>query len=722
MMEIRNKFIIRVPVNSFKKEEIANLNETFVLQKFREDNYFREAVLIASPELFFFTEDKKDIIGQKEIISLAKYYIRSCTRSTPFGIFSGICLGDIEKTTKIELTERERFIKFCRYDTSLIYKLISRCNNLDFLRENDILLFPNNTIYKILDYYFYTEPQNRNGIHCFVKNCIEADGILDIIICKSQDGLTVNDVIKLIQDEDYDYDTAYGYVNDLIANKILISELEISTLSGDSYKSFLNKLKINSAGFLKNTFCEEMKKISGELEKSTFDINNIEKYKCGFAFFKSIEPNKKNIFQTDTLIQSHQCSLSMRTVNSLKSILPVIAKFSRIIKDPLLDFKVSFLKKFESEEVPLLKALDKDLGINFSDQEKFYQPLFNDLSFKRKIDDYVFHPFTQKDELLQEKLCSYFMNNNLQYLEITENDVASLCRTETTNYPSLSALLEIFDDKIFIEGLLPDATKLTGRFSYMDDNIYCENRNIFNTYSSKFPNDIIFAEISHLVSPRDGNVIIRKPLSEYEIPIICNSESPKEKTINLKDITVRLRDNKFLLRRKQDLKRVIPIISCSHNVYKYDCLGIYKFLVLLNQEYQGIPLSFDWGVLKEGFTFLPRVIYKNFILSKASWKIRKKQIVKLIECTSETKLLERMSAFRNEYNIPEEFVVKEFDNFLYINSTNTFFIKLFVGVVKNKDWFIIEEFLFSKEKSVIFDESGDMFANQFIVNMTNCNV
>lgn len=721
-MEIRNKFIIRIPVNSFKKEEISNLNEAFILQKFREDNYFREAILIASPELFFVTDGKKNIIGQKEILSLAKYYIRSCTRPTPFGIFSGICLGDIEKTTDIVLTEREHFLKFCRYDTSLIFKIISRCNKLDFLGENNILLFPNNTIYKILDYYFYTEPQNSNGIHCFVKNSIEADDILDKIISKSQEGLTVNDVIKLIQDENYDYDTAYEYVNDLIANKILISELEISTLGGDSYKSFLNKLKINLAGYSKSTFWEEMKKISEDLEKSTFDINNIKNYKYGFEFFKSIEPNKKNIFQTDTLIQSYKCSLSIRTVNSLKSVLPVIAKFSRINKDPLLDFKVSFLKKFESEEVPLLKALDKDLGINFSDQEKFYQPLFNDLSFKRKNDDYVFHPFKQKDELLQEKLCSYFMNGNLQYLEITDSDIASLYKTETTNYPSLSALLEIFDDKIFVEGFLPDATKLTGRFSYMDDNIYCENKNIFNTYSSKLPNDIIFAEISHLVSPRDGNVIIRKPLSEYEIPIICNSKSPKEKTINLKDITVRLRDNKFLLRRKQDLKRVIPIISCSHNVYKYDCLGIYKFLVLLNQEYQGVPLSFDWGVLREGFTFLPRVVYKNFILSKASWKIRKKQIVELINCTSENKLLERMNAFRNEYNIPEEFVVKEFDNFLYIKSSNTFFIKLFIDVVKNKDWFIIEEFLFSKEKSVIFDKSRDMFTNQFIVNMTNCEI
>lgn len=719
-MEIRNKFIVRVPVNSFKKSEISNLNKAFILQKFRKDNYFREAILIASPELFFLVESKKNKIGEKEIKSLAKYYIRSCTRATPFGIFSGICLGDIEKTTNIVLTEKEHFLKFCRYDTSLIFKLIARCNKLDFLRENNILLFPNNTLYKTLDYYFYTESQNRNGIHYFVKNSIEADNILNLIISKTQEGLTVNDIIKLIQDENYDYNTASEYVNDLINNQILMSELEISTLGNDSYKSLLEKLRFNRTGYLENTFWKEMTEFSESLEKSTLNVDNIKKYQYGFDFFKSIEPNKKNIFQIDTLVQSYKSSLSIRTINSLKSVLPVIAKFSRINKDPLLDFKISFLKKFETEEVPLLKALDKDLGVNFSDQEKFYQPLFSDLNFKRKNDDYVFHPFNKKDELLQEKLCSHFMKGNQSYIEITDNDVASIYSTGTIYYPSLSALLEIFDDKIFVEGFLPDATKLTGRFTYMNDNIYNENREIFNAYSSKTSDDVIFAEISHLASPRDGNVIIRKPLSEYEIPILCSSRSSKEKTINLKDITVRLRDNKILLRRKQDLKRIIPIISCSHNIYKYDCLGIYKFLALVSQEYQGIPLGFDWGVLREGFTYLPRVIYKNFILSKASWKIRKKQIAELIDCASENMLLEKMNLFRNQYNIPKEFVVKEFDNFLYIDSSNIFFIKLFIDIVKNKDWFIIEEYLFSKEKSVIFNNKGEMFANQFIVNMTNC--
>lgn len=719
-MEIRKKFIVRVPINSFEKDEMSNLSEAFILQKFRNDNYFREAILIASPDLFFIIGNKKDKIGEKEIKSLAKYYIRSCTRSTPFGIFSGIGIGDVERTTDIVLTEREHFIKFCRYDTSLIFKLISKCNTIDFLRENNILLFPNNTLYKTLDYYFYTESTSMNGIHCFVKNSVDADDILNLIISKTQEGLTVNDIIKLIQDENYDYNTAYEYVSSLIDNQILISELEISTLGNDSYKSLLEKLKFNKSENLEYSFWKEMKDLSESLERSTLNIVNIKKYECGFNLFKSIEPNKKNIFQIDTLIQSYKCSLSMQRISSLKVVLPVIAKFSRVNKDPLLDFKASFLKKFETEEVPLLKVLDKDLGINFSEQEKFYQPLFSDLNFKRKNDAYIFKPFNQKDALLQEKLSSYFLQGNKSFIEISDEDIASLSSGKTSNYPSLSALLEIFDDKIFVEGILPDATKLTGRFTYMSDTIYSENRDIFYSSTSKMSDDVIFAEISHLASPRDGNVIIRKPLSEYEIPILCNSKSTKEKTICLKDITVRIRDNKILLRRKQDLKRIIPIMSCSHNVYKYDCLGIYKFLALVSQEYQGVPLGFDWGVLREGFTYLPRVVYKNFILSKASWRIRKKQISELFDCRSETMLLEKMNSFRSQYNIPEEFVVKEFDNFLYINSSNVFFIKLFIDVVKNKDWFIIEEFLFSKENSVICNNNGEVFVNQFIVNITNC--
>lgn len=714
-MIIRKNFILRIPTNNFDKEQISNIDEALILQKFEDDLCFREAVLIASPDLFFSIDidNDKEKIDQKKIISLTKYYLRYSTRPTPFGLFSGICSGSINEETNIRLYRKGSFLKFCRYDTSLVNKIISHFVKIDFLQENGFMLYPNNTLYKILDYYFYIESQEKEDFHYYFKNCIESNNVLDKVIISSKNGLSINDLINIVQVEGYSYDESYEYTKELFDNKILVSDFEISTLNNYPFDVFLKKLKRKNA---KTPFLDEAEKLSENIKISPFDRDLIKKCKYCFSFFESIEPDKKKILQADTLIKSERCNLSVKVVNSLKWILPVVMKFTEIQKDPLEEFKLEFLKKFETEEVPLLKALDKDVGINFSRQEKFYQPLFHGLTFKNK-ERLSYRPFQQKDILLQKKLCLYFLNKNSQFIEIIDDDLASLPNNDFIIPFSLNSIIEVYNDSIFLEGFIPDATKLSGRFSYMDRDIYLENKEIVDLYSSKYSEDVIIAEISHLPSPRDGNVIMREALSDYEIPILCPSGKSEEKTIKIKDLTIRLRDNKFLLRKQHDNRRIIPIMSCAHNIHKYDSLGIYRFLILLSFQ-QNTPFRFDWGVLKEGFSFLPRVKYKNFILSKAIWRIEKRDIEDLLKA-KRNNLLECMKIFINSFNIPNEFVVKEYDNFVYIDSSNILLVNVFINTVKNKDWFIIEESIFSEEKSIVSDIDGKYYTNQFIINITN---
>src|SRR5437764_15184754 len=67
----------------------------FTLDHFLEDAYFLEALFLASPvlhaELLKYRQGKitEARAVEKLHFSVAKYYLRMCSRCTPFGLFSG---------------------------------------------------------------------------------------------------------------------------------------------------------------------------------------------------------------------------------------------------------------------------------------------------------------------------------------------------------------------------------------------------------------------------------------------------------------------------------------------------------------------------------------------------------------------------------------------------------------------------------------------------------
>lgn len=66
----------------------------------------QEALLVSSPDLFNAMK-RINIYGtskdsEKLVESLLKYFIRMTTRTTPFGLFSGISIGKFGKETEIE--------------------------------------------------------------------------------------------------------------------------------------------------------------------------------------------------------------------------------------------------------------------------------------------------------------------------------------------------------------------------------------------------------------------------------------------------------------------------------------------------------------------------------------------------------------------------------------------------------------------------------------------
>jgi hypothetical protein len=99
-------FIFRTPHNSFQTfaETIARLEaDENHWHNFLQDKTLQEAIFLGSPVLY--DEIQKFLSGAltapKEVnklkMSVLRYYTRMSTRCTPFGLFAGFSMGEIEE-------------------------------------------------------------------------------------------------------------------------------------------------------------------------------------------------------------------------------------------------------------------------------------------------------------------------------------------------------------------------------------------------------------------------------------------------------------------------------------------------------------------------------------------------------------------------------------------------------------------------------------------------
>jgi hypothetical protein len=125
--------------------------------------------------------------------------------------------------------------------------------------------------------------------------------------------------------------------------------------------------------------------------------------------------------------------------------------------------------------------------------------------------------------------------------------------------------------------------------------------------------------------------------------------------------------------------------------------------------------SFRWGVLENEYDFLPRVLYKNLIVSPATWNIKKDEIKHLLKIKDDDALSEAVAEWRQTNRIPAYVDLVDGDNKLLINLANRLCVRTLFSVTKNRPGFQLTEFLFDPKKSPVTSSEG-VFTNEFILS------
>lgn len=720
-----DQIIIRSPTFSFDQlKQGADKSIPDFINFIYKRKDIMEAIYIASPILHETCEKyvKGKLDRPKEINklyqSLYKYYFRMHSRCTPYGLFAACGVGKWGDKNKIILSG---FKRHSRLDME-ICNYISKALELDSELKNNIFFFSNTSTYQIGDQIRYIETKVSSGKRNFQISSLQNNIYLKKIIDLCKTGALLRTIVKTLENDNIPSEECESYLNLLIDEQILVSELELNITGTEYIPHVISRLKtlnlsLNSSriGIIINHLLSIetiLKRIDNNIVNSVADYNDIERaLKC----LISQNLNDKVIIQTDTFQILESVSLDQQIQKNIISAIKFLNKIYPNSKNSNLE---SFIKRFqdryEEAEVSLLQALDIENGIGYlQDGFNYDDVLIEGIKvINNSPKDFEFK-FSKTNEKIFKKILEA-LKSNLFKITLSDDDFVDIDYTTNSLPKIISVAFKVTDtenNKILLN-FCANNLNLIGRFTGGNEEIaqvaYKIGRHDEDLHSNK-----IVAEIAHIPEIKTGNILQRINLSKYEIPYLAKSLVNYEYQIRPEDLVIKIVNGKIILKSKKNNKEILPRLSSAHN-YSDDALPVYQFLCDLQvQENKKTMIGFKGGDFYSLFVFTPRIEYRNVILSPATWNFKREDYLEIIGLTNPTSS-KILGDWRVKWQIPKFLSLTEGDNELIVNFEDEDNTLIFLDIIKRKSRIQLTEFLFNPSHSIINDKKGGSYTNECI--------
>ena len=708
------QFIFRTPL--FPR------NDTRDLKTLIQDKIFREALYLGSYDLFqemnLLDENHKKITG-----ALLKYYNRSHTRCTPFGLFAGCSIGDFSKKSNICLESIDNYTRHTRLDMNYLCAVVSHIEKQKDIRLK-LLYYPNDSIYKFGNKYRYVEYFYKQTKRIHILNNVEGSVYLEQIFDLAKKGIKIFDLANSLVCDDITYEEAENFIFDLIDAQLLKSELDISVTGDDQLSVLLHRLqKIGDSYFLDHL--SAIGKTLSKIDQLPLG-ESIKLYKDIILQIKELgipyEP--KYLFQTDLFKPTCHATLDAALVSELDLLLGFYNKIKITTQESdLQKFITAFSERYEEQEIPLAEVLDPETGLGYPVQNSNsgeIDELIHDIFYEKKKysrQDFLFR-FSSFDKILLKKYIEARVNNNT-IIELCDNDLEGMEEDWSEIPDTITILCNIIQTsagiKFFIKNIGgPSGAYLLGRFAYLNPKLYQHTKRVADK-EQEINKDAIMAEIVHLPESRIGNIAFRPILREYEIHYLAQSSVDLFHQIDINDLLISCQNNQIILKSIKHKKQIIPCLTNAHN-FGFNAMPIYHFLCDLQNQGKHSSLSFNWNPFFRQFPFLPRIEYKGHIIAPQSWNLSTDEICKYKDLP-DCELMDYVQEWRDRYNIPGEVIYPEGDNELYVRLDDILNVRTFISIIKKLKEFVLIENVFKNDMALIQDAQGGLYNNEFIFSL-----
>jgi len=366
--------------------------------------------------------------------------------------------------------------------------------------------------------------------------------------------------------------------------------------------------------------------------------------------------------------------------------------------------------------MPLLQVLDTESGIGYPVNSGDVTPLLDGFAFPYPIPEQEIKWNRIQSVLLKKMMEAH--KKDAYIIEIEEKDF-DFIETNWKDLPdTFSCMCVVFscDNNNFSTYVHnaggSSAANLLGRFCHITKELE-EFVVEITEHEQKLNPDVIFAEIVHLPESRIGNILLRPVLRQYEIPYLAKASVTEEYQILPNDLYISVKGKQITLRSKRLDKQITPRMSTAHN-FSFNSMPVYRFLCDMQTQGLRSGIGFNFGNLANEYDFLPRITYKNVILSLAKWKIDVKEFSTLHDNKEIESKFSNIRKWRSEKQIPRYVTLADGDNELLIDFESNLSIEMLYSVVKKRNTFQLQEFLFNANNLVVKDEMGNGYTNEFI--------
>lgn len=711
-----DRVVLRMPLMSCNiLNDVLFSDEEF--ERIITDRTFRNAVFLSSPALaqeldrFLSGKMTKENKIERLKAGLTKYIERMSTRCTPFGYFascSTVELADMHKLlVSSNIKENYRVDMLCLYNLAQILLSDNEILRKLSYRTNDTLLSVGGR------YHYITRSYTPQGVQ-FQISSVKCTPILREVLklCKRQ--ISFEDLKQSITDVYEISDSALtDYLLSLIKNQLLISNID-PTVTGEEYHTLL-MTHLPEVGI--RTKLKQLKSCLWELNanrnyeenmKTIQDVKVLLK-DCGLG-----KINDKFLVQLDTFRELSQGKLNKDLlIPQLQDAIEFMLCFCNAGESmEMANFKKRFSARYEQQEVPLIEALDTELGIGFYVKSSSApNPLLNTINPQFKSNGNSSILLTPFSRLLLKKLVEL---DDCHIIELSKEDLKDAPKLSIPPPPTMAAMFSIVgidkdSGEYQLKGLHffgSSAGNMLGRFAGGDVRIHEITKQVADSEQLAM-RECVVAEIAHVPEARTGNILSRPHLREYEISYLTNSTLDDSHVIPVNDLMVSVINNRVVLRSKRLKKEIVPRLTTAHNYSKGT--PIYRFLCELQNQGYISALSFNWCGLDRVFDHLPRVAYKNIILSPERWALNTKGIKIDKSHFSAEKLIE----WKNANGLPRRVVFVAGDNKLLVDFNSTMSVKAFFSEISQLTNVVFEEFI--ECDGVLTDNQGNNFQNEFIV-------
>lgn len=693
----------------------------------------REALFVASPDLDTainkWTNASSSECGNRQVASrieltLMKYFLRMLGRPTPFGLFAGISVGTFGDATILELQSRDSYERKGRFDSELLHSLVESVLENSNLKMQ-LLYVPNSTLYQAIGRLRYAESRFHNGTRSY--HLVEADNSIYLggVLERARGGATAADLGAVLESIGVSRSDGEAFVEELIDNQILVPTILPNITGGSPVRRMIDDLQVCSGAEELVAQLKQTETLLGQSDKAPLG-SAIEEYSAICREWQRLPAaNLNRIIQVDLAKPAHSLKIGQEVFEEVMKGVEILRIVTPNAKDNLKPFRDSFKDRYGDREVPLVDALDDELGVGLEGPfapETEYCPLIEDLSFPASQDEPQSVLWGKRETFLYQRIGECLAERQIE-LVLDKEDIEALRFDSAKPLPDAFSVAislataskqEVIGKnfRILLEGIMgPSGVRLLGRFCHLDDRLrYCVEEHI--RAEEALAPDCIFAEIAHCPPGRLGNVALRPVLRKYEIPYLGVSGAPAEHQIAITDLAIRVAGDRIQLRSMRLGREVIPRLSCAHDYFTSQALDLYRFLCMLQDQSARGLIGWSWGVFLN-LGFLPRVVSGKVVFTKARWCLRREQITRLSGGNTEQRF-EKLQRLRIKQRIPRFVMYVEGESELAFDLDNILCVQALIELIRRRNTAVLVEMFPPPDKLPMRSPEG-RFVSEFII-------